>query len=118
RFAACPVSLGTGSQDGAPGAILQGKADAASILVCGKSFCFRHFWLALGRANLLNRRQSGARRAPANRECGTGRQRPEVRKAAKEAVMKLDSSISAIITGGASGLGEATARTLAAQGVK
>src|SRR5690606_36890312 len=49
---------------------------------------------------------------------GTGRQRPEVRKAAKEAVMKLDSSISAIITGGASGLGEATARTLAAQGVK
>tara|TARA_R110002110_G_scaffold56762_5_gene161028 strand:- start:2284 stop:3066 length:783 start_codon:yes stop_codon:yes gene_type:complete len=32
--------------------------------------------------------------------------------------MKLDSSISAIITGGASGLGAATARALAAQGVK
>ena len=32
--------------------------------------------------------------------------------------MKLDSSISAVITGGASGLGEATARALAAQGVK
>ncbi len=32
--------------------------------------------------------------------------------------MKLDSSISAVITGGASGLGEATARLLASQGVK
>ena len=32
--------------------------------------------------------------------------------------MKLDSSISAIVTGGASGLGEATVRALAAQGVK
>jgi NAD(P)-dependent dehydrogenase (short-subunit alcohol dehydrogenase family) len=32
--------------------------------------------------------------------------------------MKLDSSIVAVITGGASGLGEATARTLAAKGVK
>ena len=32
--------------------------------------------------------------------------------------MKLDSSLSAIVTGGASGLGEATARMLASQGVK
>ena len=32
--------------------------------------------------------------------------------------MKLDSSIAAIVTGGASGLGEATVRALAAQGVK
>ena len=32
--------------------------------------------------------------------------------------MKLDSKISAIVTGGASGLGEATARMLAAQGVR
>ncbi|KPF80700.1 3-hydroxy-2-methylbutyryl-CoA dehydrogenase [Brevundimonas sp. AAP58] len=32
--------------------------------------------------------------------------------------MKLDSGISAVITGGASGLGEGTARALAAQGVK
>ncbi|MET0546260.1 MAG: SDR family NAD(P)-dependent oxidoreductase [Caulobacterales bacterium] len=32
--------------------------------------------------------------------------------------MKLDSSIAAIVTGGASGLGEATARALAADGVK
>jgi NAD(P)-dependent dehydrogenase (short-subunit alcohol dehydrogenase family) len=32
--------------------------------------------------------------------------------------MKLDSSISAVITGGASGLGEATARLLASSGVK
>jgi NAD(P)-dependent dehydrogenase (short-subunit alcohol dehydrogenase family) len=32
--------------------------------------------------------------------------------------MKLDNTISAIVTGGASGLGEATARMLAAQGVK
>ena len=32
--------------------------------------------------------------------------------------MKLDKSISAVITGGASGLGEATARRLAAQGVQ
>ena len=32
--------------------------------------------------------------------------------------MKLDSSFSAIVTGGASGLGEATARGLAAKGVK
>ncbi len=32
--------------------------------------------------------------------------------------MKLSSSISAVVTGGASGLGEATARRLAAQGVK
>ncbi|MCP5266107.1 MAG: SDR family NAD(P)-dependent oxidoreductase [Burkholderiaceae bacterium] len=32
--------------------------------------------------------------------------------------MKLDSSVSAVITGGASGLGAATARRLAAQGVK
>ncbi|HEY0597654.1 SDR family NAD(P)-dependent oxidoreductase [Sphingopyxis sp.] len=32
--------------------------------------------------------------------------------------MKLDSSIAAIVTGGASGLGEATARALAAKGVK
>ena len=32
--------------------------------------------------------------------------------------MKLDSNITAIVTGGASGLGEATARALAAQGVK
>ena len=32
--------------------------------------------------------------------------------------MKLDSSIAAVVTGGASGLGEATVRALAAQGVK
>src|SRR5579871_499553 len=32
--------------------------------------------------------------------------------------MKLDSSISAVVTGGASGLGEATVRQLAAKGVK
>ncbi len=32
--------------------------------------------------------------------------------------MKLDSSVSAVVTGGASGLGEATARALAAHGVK
>ena len=32
--------------------------------------------------------------------------------------MKLDSSVSAVITGGASGLGAATARALAAKGVK
>src|SRR3546814_609777 len=32
--------------------------------------------------------------------------------------MKLDNTVSAVITGGASGLGEATARALAAQGVK
>jgi len=32
--------------------------------------------------------------------------------------MKLDSSIAAVVTGGASGLGEATARALAAKGVK
>ena len=32
--------------------------------------------------------------------------------------MKLDSSLAAIVTGGASGLGEATARMLASQGVK
>jgi len=32
--------------------------------------------------------------------------------------MKLDGSISAVVTGGASGLGEATARALAAEGVK
>ena len=32
--------------------------------------------------------------------------------------MKLDSSISAVVTGGASGLGEATARKLAGYGVK
>ena len=32
--------------------------------------------------------------------------------------MKLDSSIAAVVTGGASGLGEATARALAASGVK
>jgi NAD(P)-dependent dehydrogenase (short-subunit alcohol dehydrogenase family) len=32
--------------------------------------------------------------------------------------MKLDSTVAAVVTGGASGLGEATARALAAQGVK
>ncbi|MBV9517063.1 MAG: SDR family NAD(P)-dependent oxidoreductase, partial [Hyphomicrobiales bacterium] len=32
--------------------------------------------------------------------------------------MKLDDTISAIVTGGASGLGEATARRLASHGVK
>jgi NAD(P)-dependent dehydrogenase (short-subunit alcohol dehydrogenase family) len=32
--------------------------------------------------------------------------------------MKLDASVSAVVTGGASGLGEATARALAAKGVK
>jgi NAD(P)-dependent dehydrogenase (short-subunit alcohol dehydrogenase family) len=32
--------------------------------------------------------------------------------------MKLDSSVTAVVTGGASGLGEATARTLAAAGVR
>ena len=32
--------------------------------------------------------------------------------------MKLSSSVSAVITGGASGLGEATARLLASHGVK
>jgi NAD(P)-dependent dehydrogenase (short-subunit alcohol dehydrogenase family) len=32
--------------------------------------------------------------------------------------MKLDSSVAAVVTGGASGLGEATTRALAAQGVK
>ena len=32
--------------------------------------------------------------------------------------MKLDASIAAVVTGGASGLGEGTARALAAKGVK
>src|SRR5215831_1318464 len=32
--------------------------------------------------------------------------------------MKLNSSVAAVVTGGASGLGEATVRALAAQGVK
>ena len=32
--------------------------------------------------------------------------------------MKLDSNISAVVTGGASGLGAATARALAAEGVR
>ncbi|MGZ8997303.1 MAG: SDR family NAD(P)-dependent oxidoreductase, partial [Allosphingosinicella sp.] len=32
--------------------------------------------------------------------------------------MKLDSNIAAVVTGGASGLGEATARAFAARGVK
>ena len=32
--------------------------------------------------------------------------------------MKLDSTVAAVVTGGASGLGEATARALAAKGVK
>ena len=32
--------------------------------------------------------------------------------------MKLDNTVAAVVTGGASGLGEATARALAAQGVK
>ena len=32
--------------------------------------------------------------------------------------MKLDSSISAVVTGGASGIGEAVSRRLAASGVK
>ena len=32
--------------------------------------------------------------------------------------MKLDSSVAAVVTGGASGLGEATVRALAAHGVK
>ena len=32
--------------------------------------------------------------------------------------MKLDSSIAAVVTGGASGLGEATARMLRAEGAK
>ena len=32
--------------------------------------------------------------------------------------MKLDNTVSAVITGGASGLGAATARALAAKGVK
>ncbi len=32
--------------------------------------------------------------------------------------MKLDSSLAAVVTGGASGLGEATARMLASEGVK
>src|SRR4051812_26543964 len=32
--------------------------------------------------------------------------------------MKLDSTIAAVVTGGASGLGEATVRSLAARGVK
>ena len=32
--------------------------------------------------------------------------------------MKVDSSIAAVVTGGASGLGEATARALAAKGAK
>jgi NAD(P)-dependent dehydrogenase (short-subunit alcohol dehydrogenase family) len=36
----------------------------------------------------------------------------------EETSMKLDSTIAAVVTGGASGLGEATARALAAQGVK
>lgn len=35
-----------------------------------------------------------------------------------EASLKLDSSVSAVVTGGASGLGAATARMLAAEGVK
>jgi NAD(P)-dependent dehydrogenase (short-subunit alcohol dehydrogenase family) len=36
----------------------------------------------------------------------------------KEEIMQLDASITAVVTGGASGLGAATARRLAAQGVK
>src|SRR3546814_16412521 len=36
----------------------------------------------------------------------------------RENKMKLDSAVSAVVTGGASGLGAATARALAAKGVK
>ena len=39
-------------------------------------------------------------------------------KRAERLTMKLDANISAVITGGASGLGAATARRLAAAGVK
>src|SRR6185503_11917861 len=47
------------------------------------------------------------------------RRRPGERHHLREAVaMKLDASITAVITGGASGLGAATARALAAHGVK
>jgi NAD(P)-dependent dehydrogenase (short-subunit alcohol dehydrogenase family) len=42
----------------------------------------------------------------------------ENRSCPREIAMKLDSSVSAIVTGGASGLGEATARRLASHGVK
>jgi NAD(P)-dependent dehydrogenase (short-subunit alcohol dehydrogenase family) len=40
------------------------------------------------------------------------------RKQSEEAAMQLDDSISAVVTGGASGLGAATARLLASHGVK
>jgi NAD(P)-dependent dehydrogenase (short-subunit alcohol dehydrogenase family) len=52
-------------------------------------------------------------RAPVARKA-----KPRERGARREAAMKLDSSIAAIVTGGASGLGEATARHLAGLGVR
>src|SRR5258708_1874162 len=44
--------------------------------------------------------------------------RRSLRGPKERAAMKLDSSIAAIVTGGASGLGEATARRFAANGAK
>jgi NAD(P)-dependent dehydrogenase (short-subunit alcohol dehydrogenase family) len=43
---------------------------------------------------------------------------PQVQAALSSDTMKLDSSVSAVVTGGASGLGAATARRLASHGVK
>src|SRR5262245_35832788 len=47
-----------------------------------------------------------------------GGSRQAIRRGRGNIIMKLDKSISAVITGGASGLGAATARMLAAHGVK
>src|SRR5690606_23269769 len=52
------------------------------------------------------------------RACRQGNAGPSGPSQRRNEPMKLDSSISAIITGGASGLGAATARRLAKEGVK
>src|SRR6185503_7715192 len=52
------------------------------------------------------------------RTCPTGRLPSRERRRAKGTGMKLDSNIAAVVTGGASGLGESTARALAAKGVR
>src|SRR5437867_568504 len=60
--------------------------------------------------------ETGGRRRPCARD-GSGVRSSSI-ISATEAPMQLDSSIAAVVTGGASGLGAATARLLAGHGVK
>ena len=99
---ACRTPKASWTRDKIYGQVMGVLCFAAASTVAGPCFRRRGGLAALGQGNVaLAPWRSGAKD-----------------RARREEAMKLDKSIAAVVTGGASGLGEATARMLAASGAK